>query len=119
MLVLVAGRGAVAFCSLHGEPLLVHATRAAAALAPPRVLVDAEQAEAVARALAAAGVRAVLLPSSAWSAWRASAPPGTPLLVHDSLCPLTPPAFLRELWDLAAAERATAFAGYRPVTDTV
>lgn len=119
VLVLVAGRGAVAFCGLHGEPLLAHAARAAAALAPPRVLVDPEQAEAVAAALDKAGVRAVLLHAPAWSTWRASSPPGTPLLVHDSLCPLTPPAFLREVWDLAVAEPATAFAGYRPVTDTV
>ncbi|HEU4514321.1 MAG TPA: 2-C-methyl-D-erythritol 4-phosphate cytidylyltransferase [Nocardioidaceae bacterium] len=41
-----------------------------------------------------------------------------PLVVHDPLCPLTPPGFIREAVDLAVAEDAVVV-GVHPVTDTI
>jgi len=51
-------------------------------------------------------------------AWVDVAARGLPLLLHDPLCPLTPPHFLRELIERAEAS-GTVTVGVHEVTDTV
>ena len=51
-------------------------------------------------------------------AWVDVAARGLPLLLHDPLCPLTPPHFLRELIEQAEAS-GTVTVGVHEVTDTV
>ena len=86
------GRGALPFHLIHGESLV-----AAAAWAAGEAGVD-------------------LLDQTV--PWAALVERGEPLLLHDPLCPMTPPDFLR-----ACAERAEVadeiVVGVRPVTDTV
>jgi len=50
--------------------------------------------------------------------WRRLADLGSPLVLHDPLCPMTPPDFLGRCLD-HAVERASVTVGVRPVTDTV
>lgn len=50
--------------------------------------------------------------------WEAVIDRAEPLLLHDPLCPMTPPAFLARCADLAAV-RDVVVVGVRPVTDTV
>lgn len=91
-IVLEEGRGALPFRLIHGESLV-----AAAAWAAGEAGVD----------LLDQTVR-----------WEALVEREEPLLLHDPLCPMTPPDFLR-----ACAERAevadVVVVGVRPVTDTV
>lgn len=77
---------------LYGEPLVAHATRA----------------------LAAAGVEV----AAADTPWATLAGRGVPVVVHDPLCPLTPPGFIAELVEAATASGAVVV-GVRPVTDTI
>jgi 2-C-methyl-D-erythritol 4-phosphate cytidylyltransferase len=84
---------------IHGEPLVACA----------------------AWALGEAGVTLV----DAGTPWSSLAAAGLPVVLHDPLCPLTPPGFIEECVDacLSAASRAgpdgTAVVGVRPVTDSV
>ena len=50
--------------------------------------------------------------------WEVAAERGTPLVLHDPLCPMTPPEFLARCADLAE-RRDVVIAAARPVTDTV
>lgn len=51
-------------------------------------------------------------------AWSVLAERGDTLLLHDPLCPMTPPAFLARCAERAAVEDVVVV-GVRPVTDTV
>jgi 2-C-methyl-D-erythritol 4-phosphate cytidylyltransferase len=86
------GRGSLPFALVHGEPLVA----------------------AAAWALGAAGVFLVDLGTG----WEAVTDAGVPFVLHDPLCPLTPPAFIRECVEHAEA-RSAVTVGVRPVTDTV
>ncbi|WP_237448038.1 2-C-methyl-D-erythritol 4-phosphate cytidylyltransferase [Nocardioides flavescens] len=90
--VLETGRGSLPFALVHGEPLVACA----------------------AWALGAAGVEAVDLGTP----WEALVEDGRCLVLHDALCPLTPPAFVVECVEQAEAHGAVVV-GVRPVTDTV
>lgn len=86
------GRGSLPFALVHGEPLVA----------------------AAAWAMGEAGVTLVDL-GTGWAAVQRS---GTPFVLHDALCPLTPPAFVAAC--VAHAEGSAAVTvGVRPVTDTV
>ena len=86
------GRGSLPFALVHGESLVAAASWA----------------------LRAAGVQLVDL-GTPYDDLRDR---GRPLVVHDALCPLTPPAFLEEAV-AASAESGAVVVGVRPVTDTV
>ena len=85
-------RGSLPFALVHGEPLVA----------------------AAAWAMGEAGVHLVDLGTS----WEAIADAGTPFVLHDAMCPLTPTAFIVECVT-RAAERSAVTVGVRPVTDTV
>ena len=85
-------RGSLPFALVHGEPLVACA----------------------AWALGEAGVFVVDLGTG----WAAVTDAGVPFVLHDPLCPMTPPEFLAECVT-HAAERSTVTVGVRPVTDTV
>jgi 2-C-methyl-D-erythritol 4-phosphate cytidylyltransferase len=90
--VVEAGRGSLPFALVHGEPLVA----------------------AAAWAMGEAGVTLVDM-GTEWEAVQAA---GTPFVLHDALCPLTPPGFLGAC--VAHAEESEAVTvGVRPVTDTV
>lgn len=86
------GRGALPFHLIHGESLV-----AAAAWAAGEAGVD-------------------LLDQTI--PWEAIVEREEPLLLHDPLCPMTPPEFLRRCAERAAIEDRVVV-GVRPVTDTV
>lgn len=86
------GRGALPFHLIHGESLV-----AAAAWAAGEAGVD-------------------LLDQTV--PWAAVVEREEPLLLHDPLCPMTPPEFLRRCAERAAVEDRVVV-GVRPVTDTV
>ncbi|MDX6372764.1 MAG: hypothetical protein QOD98_1752 [Nocardioidaceae bacterium] len=90
--VVETGRGSLPFALVHGEPLVA----------------------AAAWALGEAGVFLVDLGTG----WDALMDSGAPFVLHDALCPLTPPTFLAECVAHAAASSAVTV-GVRPVTDTV
>jgi 2-C-methyl-D-erythritol 4-phosphate cytidylyltransferase len=77
---------------VHGEPLVA----------------------AAAWAMGEAGVTLVDLGTD----WEALEESGAPFVLHDALCPLTPPAFLVACV-ARAEEAAVVTVGVRPVTDTV
>jgi 2-C-methyl-D-erythritol 4-phosphate cytidylyltransferase len=52
------------------------------------------------------------------TSWAALAEAEEPVVLHDSLCPMTPASFLVDCV-LAAEERGAVVVGVRPVTDTV
>ncbi len=85
-------RGSLPFALVHGEPLVACAVWA----------------------LGEAGVFVVDLGTS----WAAVTDADVPFVLHDPLCPLTPPEFIAECV-AHAAERAAVTVGIRPVTDTV
>lgn len=91
-ILLEADRGALPFRLIHGESLV--ATAAWAAGAAGIDLVD----------------RTV--------PWAVLAERGDTVVLHDPLCPMTPPAFLARCADRAAVEDRIVV-GVRPVTDTV
>jgi 2-C-methyl-D-erythritol 4-phosphate cytidylyltransferase len=77
---------------VHGEPLVA----------------------AAAWALGEAGVTLVDIGTG----WEALAEADAPFVLHDALCPLTPPGFLAECV-ARASDRSAVTVGVRPVTDTV
>ncbi len=86
------GRGSLPFALVHGEALVTCATWA----------------------LSEAGV----LPLDARTTMEGVHDAGLPLVLHDSLCPMTPPDFIAECVRRAVAD-GVVVAGVRPVTDTV
>jgi 2-C-methyl-D-erythritol 4-phosphate cytidylyltransferase len=90
--VVESDRGSLPFALVHGEPLVA----------------------AAAWAMGEAGVHLVDLGTD----WQDVVEAGVPFVVHDSLCPLTPPAFLVECV-AHAVQRSAVTVGVRPVTDTV
>lgn len=91
-IVVEEGRGALPFHLIHGESLV-----AAAAWAAGEAGVD-------------------LIDQTV--PWEAVVEREEPLLLHDPLCPMTPPDFLRRCAERAAVEDRVVV-GVRPVTDTV
>ncbi len=91
-LVLDEDRGSLPYRLIHGEALVA----------------------AAAWAVGAAGVD--LLDQT--GLWDAAADRGTPLLLHDALCPLTPPEFLAACVERCLDDDAVVV-GVRAVTDTV
>ena len=90
--VLDEGRGSLPFALVHGEALVTCATWA----------------------LSEAGV----LPLDARTTMEGVRDAELPLVLHDSLCPMTPPDFIAECVRRAVAD-GVVVAGFRPVTDTV
>ena len=90
--VVESDRGSLPFALLHQQPLVTWA----------------------AVALEEAGVSLADLTAS-WDDVRQS---GLPLVWHDALCPLTPPAFVQECLERCLADDVVV-AGVLPVTDTV
>jgi 2-C-methyl-D-erythritol 4-phosphate cytidylyltransferase len=90
--VVEAERGSLPFALIHGEALVACA----------------------AWALGDAGIT----PVDVGTTWAALAESGEPLVLHDSLCPMTPAPFLAECVSLGV-ERSAVVIGVRPVTDTV
>lgn len=86
------GRGSLPFALVHGESLVA----------------------AAAWALGEAGVTAV----DQGVPWEAVTRSGHAFVVHDPLCPMTPPEFLASCVARAVA-RSCVVVGVRPVTDTV
>jgi 2-C-methyl-D-erythritol 4-phosphate cytidylyltransferase len=87
-----SGRGALPFALLYGEPLVACA----------------------AWAMGEAGIRLLDLTTP----WYDVRDAGAPLVWHDALCPMAPPAFLAACVRRAVDEDAVVV-GVRPVTDTV
>jgi 2-C-methyl-D-erythritol 4-phosphate cytidylyltransferase len=90
--VLEDGRGSLPFALLHGEALVACA----------------------AWAMGEAGVRLLDLSTP----WEDVVDSGVSLVWHDSLCPMTPPEFLRACTQRARADQVVVV-GVLPVTDTV
>lgn len=112
--VVLAGRGALPFTTLHGVPLYRHALAALLHLAPDLVIDPGHgQRSAVDRDELPPGVR--LLTPDEWWAQRA---PG-PVLLHDALCPLAPPDFLASMAARGDERPSASAAAVRPVTDTL
>ncbi len=91
-LVLDAGRGSLPYALVHGESLVACA----------------------AWALGEAGVDI----ADASVPWSGLVESGEDLVLHDSLCPMTPPSFIAACVT-RARETGAAVVGVRPVTDTV
>ena len=87
-----ADRGSLPFALVHGESLVATA----------------------AWALGEAGIFVVDLGTG----WDAVADADVPFVLHDALCPMTPPAFL-DACVQHAAQRSVVTVAVRPVTDTV
>lgn len=90
--VLEQDRGNLPFALIHGEALVA----------------------AAAWALGEAGVT----PVDTGTPWAALVTAGEPVVLHDPLCPMTPPDFIAACVD-RAVERGCVVVGVRPVTDTV
>jgi 2-C-methyl-D-erythritol 4-phosphate cytidylyltransferase len=90
--VLEQGRGSLPFALVHGEALVACA----------------------AWALGEAGVSAV----DDGTPWSVLVESGEPLVLHDPLCPMTPPDFIAACVE-RSLEHACVVVGVRPVTDTV
>jgi len=90
--VLEQDRGHLPFALIHGEALVA----------------------AAAWALGEAGVT----PVDTGTPWAALVEAGEPVVLHDPLCPMTPPDFIAACVE-RAAEQACVVVGVRPVTDTV
>lgn len=90
--VLEEGRGRLPYTLIHGEGLVAAAVWA----------------------LGEAGVT----PVDAGTPWSAIVESGGPFVLHDALCPMTPPSFIADCVARAVA-RACIVVGVRPVTDTV
>jgi 2-C-methyl-D-erythritol 4-phosphate cytidylyltransferase len=94
--VLDEGRGSLPFALVHGEALVAAATWA----------------------LSEAGVLPLDARTSAAGVLDTIQDEGLPLVLHDSLCAMTPPAFI-ERCVRRVVEAGVVVAGVRPVTDTV
>ncbi|CUR55460.1 conserved hypothetical protein [metagenome] len=119
-LLALAGRGLLPFELLHGEPLYLHALRALNEALPGPCLVSTpgEQVDRVVAEVRSAGLSAdVSADDEWWSRVTAESGRARDLLVHDPLCPLTSPDFLRSV--ALGGERGCARVAFRPVTDTV
>lgn len=90
--VLEQDRGHLPFALIHGEALVA----------------------AAAWALGEAGVT----PVDTGTTWAALVESGEPVVLHDPLCPMTPPAFIAACVE-QAVERSCVVVATRPVTDTV
>lgn len=90
--VLEQDRGPLPFALIHGEALVA----------------------AAAWALGEAGVT----PVDTGTTWTGLVAAGEPVVLHDPLCPMTPPDFIASCVE-RAVERACVVVGVRPVTDTV
>ncbi|MFI5622125.1 hypothetical protein ACIA03_01540 [Nocardioides sp. NPDC051685] len=86
------GRGSLPFALIHGEALVAAATWS----------------------LGESGVTPVDFTTS----WGGIVAAEEPLVLHDALCPMTPPAFIAHCVSTALAREAVVV-GVRPVTDTV
>ncbi|MFC6344489.1 hypothetical protein ACFP8W_21080, partial [Nocardioides hankookensis] len=81
----------------------------------PYALIHGESLVAAASwALGEAGVTPVDLGTT----WEGLVDSGEPFVLHDPLCPMTPPAFIADCL-ARAVERGCVVVGVRPVTDTV
>ncbi|RYE79806.1 MAG: hypothetical protein EOO74_03115, partial [Myxococcales bacterium] len=87
----VTGRGSLPFALIHGEALVSAATLA----------------------LQGAGVDIV----DATVEWQQIQDSGRGVVLHDPLCPLTPPEFIEGVAEVASS--GAVVVGVRPVTDTV
>lgn len=85
-------RGHLPFALIHGEALVA----------------------AAAWSLGEAGVT----PVDTGTTWEGLVESGEPLVLHDPLCPMTPPEFIAACLE-RAVEHACVVVGVRPVTDTV
>ena len=85
-------RGSLPYALIHGESLVAAASWA----------------------LGEAGVTPVDLGTT----WEGLVDSGEPFVLHDPLCPMTPPAFIADCV-ARAVERGCVVVGVRPVTDTV
>ena len=90
--VLEQDRGHLPFALIHGEALVA----------------------AAAWALGEAGVT----PVDTGTTWAGLVAAGEPVVLHDPLCPMTPPDFIAACLE-RAVEHACVVVGVRPVTDTV
>ena len=90
--VLEQDRGHLPFALIHGEALVA----------------------AAAWALGESGVT----PVDTGTAWAGLVDAGEPVVLHDALCPMTPPDFIADCVERSVA-RACVVVGVRPVTDTV
>jgi len=90
--VLEQDRGSLPFALIHGEALIA----------------------AAAWSLGESGV----MPVDTRTPWSSLVELGEPLVLHDSLCPMTPPEFIAACV-VRALEHACVVVGVRPVTDTV
>ncbi len=117
--VMLAGRGALPFTTLHGLPLYEHALGALAGHRPT-VVVDAGHGQLSAIDRDDLDPDTPLLTVADWWAERLhSHGSAGPVLLHDPLCPLTPADFLVALAERAEREPETTLVGVRPVTDTL
>ncbi len=91
-IVLLDDRGSLPFALIHGEALV----------------------SAAVWALGESGV----LPVDLGTEWAGLVDSGEPVVLHDSLCPMTPPSFLADCL-IDAVEHQRVVVGVRPVTDTV
>lgn len=90
--VVESDRGSLPFALVHGEALVAAATWG----------------------LGESGVTLIDFPTT----WPAIRDAEEPLVLHDALCPMTPPAFLAQCVQ-TAVERGAVVVGVRAVTDTV
>ncbi|WP_323792567.1 2-C-methyl-D-erythritol 4-phosphate cytidylyltransferase [Nocardioides sp.] len=90
--VLIDDRGSLPFAMIHGEALVAAASWA----------------------LGESGV----LPVDLGTEWAGLVDSGEPVVLHDALCPMTPPSFLAACVSEAVEHQAVVI-GVRPVTDTV
>jgi len=91
-IVLVDDRGSLPFSLIHGEALVT----------------------AAAWALGESGI----LPVDLGTEWAGLVDAGEPVVLHDALCPMTPPTFLADCL-IDAVEHQRVVVGVRPVSDTV
>lgn len=90
--VVESDRGSLPFALIHGEALVAAAVWA----------------------LGESGVTLIDFPTT----WEALRDAGEPVVLHDALCPMTPPAFVAQCVATAVRRDAVVVAS-RPVTDTV
>jgi 2-C-methyl-D-erythritol 4-phosphate cytidylyltransferase len=117
----LAGRGPLPYVSLHKAPLYLHALKALDASGDDVLVVavgedDRVRVEAEVRH---AGVVAEVRAGAGWWEHLRSCDVSAGLLVHDALCPLVSPDFIRGVRRQAAASPEVSVLAYRPVTDTV